>query len=208
MKRTDNYALQAQGAMDYFLRYDQEAIIRKLKLRSDADYLYTRMLCMPYRICRHTGRLQRQEGEAWVDANSHGEVMTLLDLVCDSREDRFLSSRWESMATFGLKFHQNLLEDRKDTFAEAIQENPDAFTQVCRSMRGEPIPGADLAFSVDFFDGMGIGIQFWEGDEEFAPRVRFLWDQNASMYLKYETMHFAIGLLRKRIMEEMKNLAA
>jgi len=208
MKRIDNYAIQAQNAMDYFLRYDQQTIIRKLKLSWDEDYLYTRMLCMPYRICRHTGKLQRQEGGNWIDANSHAEVMTLLDLVCDSREDRYLACQWESMATFGLKFHQNLLEDRVDAFAEAIQVNGAAFAQVCRSLGGQSIPGGDMAFSVDFFDGMGIGIQFWAGDEEFSPRVRFLWDANALMYLKYETMHFAIGLLRKRIMEEMKNLVA
>ena len=207
MKRTDNYILQAQGAMDYFLRYDQEAIIRKLKLKADENYLYTRMLSTPYRICRHTGRLQRQEGTVWVDANSHAEVMTLLDLVCDSREDRYLTGRWESMATFGLKFHQNLLEERVDPLAEAIQENPAAFAAACRSFGGGPIQGGDLGYCVDFFDAMGIGILFWEGDEEFSPQVRFLWDANALMYLKYETMHFAVGMLRKRIMDEMKKRA-
>ena len=208
MSRVNNYLIQAQQAKERFLTYDQDALIAKLRIPFDEDYLYVSMLGQRYRLDRRTGDLERLVGADWVDANTFGEVMTLLDLVCDSREDRYLACQWESMATFGLKFHQNLIEDRLDPFAEAIQANIPAFTQVCRSLGGKPISGGDLAFSVDFFDGMDIGIQFWEGDDEFSPRVRFLWDRNALMYLKYETMHFAIGLLRKRIMEEMKNLAA
>ena len=53
---------------------------------------------------------------------------------------------------------------------------------------------------------MKIAIQFWEGDEEFPPRVRWLWEENALMYLKYETMWFFLGLLRSRIRERMDTL--
>jgi hypothetical protein len=49
-----------------------------------------------------------------------------------------------------------------------------------------------------------VAIQFWEGDDEFPPRVRWLWDENALMYLKYETMWFALGLLRSTLRAEMK----
>ena len=44
---------------------------------------------------------------------------------------------------------------------------------------------------------------FWEGDEEFAPRLRFLWDENALQYLRFETMHMAASLLIKFIKERM-----
>ena len=33
--------------------------------------------------------------------------------------------------------------------------------------------------------------------------LRLLWDENALMYLKYETMYFAVGLLRQRFRELM-----
>ena len=56
---------------------------------------------------------------------------------------------------------------------------------------------------MELFDGLKIGILFWHGDEEFAPRLRWLWDANAGMYIRYETMYFAVGLLRKRLTEEM-----
>ena len=66
------------------------------------------------------------------------------------------------------------------------------------------VPGGDLGYAAELFDGLRIGIQFWFGDEEFFPRVRYLWDENALQYLRYETMYFAVSLLRRRIGEEMK----
>lgn len=208
MERTDNYQIQARQARQYFLRYDQTALIRKLNLKSDEDYLYAVMLCKLYRIHRRTGDIQRQGGEIWTDANTFSEVMVLLDLVCDSREDRWLTGRWKNMQSFGLMFHRNLLEDEKDPFAEAIQENMDAFRAVCREMKGISIPGGDISTAIELFDGLRIGILFWEGDEEFAPRVRILWDENALQYIKYETMHFAVGMLKSRILDKMKDLTA
>lgn len=200
----DNYRRQVEGAKQYFLRYDQQKLMEKLKLKADGNYLYTEMLCKPYRIHRATGNVQRLE-EQWVQTNDHGEVMTLLDLVCDSREDRRISGRWANMLSFGGMFHRNLLEEGEDSLARRIQENPEAFCRVCESMGTGRAPGGDLGGTFELFDGLKIALQFWYGDEEFAPRVRFLWDENALMYLKYETMWFALGMLRKRIAEEMDN---
>lgn len=208
MERVGNYEIQAQQARQYFLRYDQQHLIEKLNLKADEQFLYTKMLCKPYRISRTNGDLQRLEGGNWEDANTFAEVMVLLDLVCDSRDDRFLTGRWKNMQSFGLMFHRNLLEDDKDPFAQAIQENMDVFRAVCREMKGVSIPGGDISFAIELFDGLRIGILFWEGDEEFSPRVRILWDENAPMYIKYETMHFAVGMLKNRIMDKMKDLTA
>ena len=94
MSRVNNYLIQAQQAKDRFLTYNQQALIAKLRIPFDEDYLYVSMLGQRYRLARKNGDLERQVGKSWVDANSFGEVMTLLDLVCDSREDRFLAGRW------------------------------------------------------------------------------------------------------------------
>ena len=203
MKSKDNYRLQVEGAKKYFLRYDQARLIRKLDLRSDEDWLYTQMLCTDYRIHRCTGQIQRLDA-IWEETNDHGEVMTLLDLVCDSREDRFPTGRWQNMANFGALFHRSLAEDRADPLAEKIQADPAAFRRACEAMGGTPGPGGDISYALPFFDKLQVAIQFWEGDEEFSPRIRWLWDENALMYLKYETMWFAVGMLRSRIRAEME----
>lgn len=204
MARTNNYAIQAQQAKDRFLTYDQEKLIRKLRLRYDETYLYVKMLSQDYRIHRNSGDMERQNHGVWVDANSFGEIMTILDLVCDSREDRWLSCRWKNMLSFGLMFHQNLLEDAKDPWAQRFQEQEAAFRKACLTLGGTELPNGDAAYAIELFDGLCIAVQLWLGDEEFPPNLRFLWDENATMYIRYETMHYAKGLLLERIAEHME----
>ena len=106
MERRDNYRIQAGLAQQRFLGYDQQKLIEKLKLAHDEKYLYAPMLGQLHRICRATGALERQSGETWVDANSFGEVLTFLDLLCDSREDRFLAGSWKNLLDFGRIFQR------------------------------------------------------------------------------------------------------
>ena len=203
MARVNNYLIQARQAKERFLTYDQQALIRKGKLEADETWLYVSLLGERHRIHRATADIQRLAGETWVDANSYDEVMTLLDLVCDSREDRFLSGRWKNMQSFGLMFHQNLLEEQRDPYAQAFDADPEGLRRACLALGGEPFPQGDVAYAMELFDGLKVVIQLWQGDEEFPPSLRFLWDENALMYLKYETMYFAKALLLRRIQEKM-----
>ena len=204
MERVDNYLLQAQQAKRYFLRYDQNALIAKLDLKADDKYLYVNLLCEPYRIRRNSGDMERCHRGTWVDANSHGEVMTILDLVCDSRPDRFVTGRWKIMQAFGMRFHSGLLEKERDPWALRFDRDPESLHRACLALGGREIPGADISYSMEFFDGLPLCIQFWHGDEEFSPRLRYLWDENADRWLKYETMYFALNLLHDRMKEVLE----
>ena len=204
MERKNNYLIQARQAKEHFLEYDQQKLIRKLGLRADDTYLYPVFLGQKYRIHRETGDFSRWNGVEWVDANTFEEVLTLLDLICDSREDRFLTGRWKNMQAFGQMFHQNLLENERNPFARAIQEHPQAFRDACESIGGKVISSADIAYSIEVFDGLPIGLFFWEGDDEFEPRIRYFWDENASMYIRYETMYYAVNLLVQMIWDRMQ----
>ena len=203
MIRTNNYQIQARQAQDRFTTYDQDTLIAKLKLRHDPDFLYVTMLSETYRIHRKTGDISRETAGEWTDANSFSEVMTLLDLVCDSREDRRLTGRWKNMTDFGLMFHRNLTEVKNDPWADHFEANPEGFRRACESLRGVPYHRGDIAYVIELFDGLPILVQLWFGDEEFPAGLRFLWDENALMYLKYETMHYVKGLLLERIKERM-----
>lgn len=203
MERKDNYAIQARQARAYFLSYDQEALRRKLGLDMDGTYLYADMLCKRYRINRTTAEIQRQEGESWVSGESFEETMTLLDLICDSREDRSISGRWKNMLSFGLMFHRDLLDTAADPVAEAFARDPEGFAAACERLKGERLPQGDVGYGIELFDGLKIGIQLWLGDDEFPSRLKYMWDENALMYIKYETMYFARGLLLRRLRELM-----
>lgn len=201
MARVNNYLIQAQQAKTRFLTYDQEKLIKKLNLQADDAFLYMTLLYKSYRLSRTSGDLERLEGESWQDANTFEELLTLLDLLCDSRDDRYLSRRWQNMQTFGLQFHQNLLEDRADPFASRIDKNPEFLHNAAKVLAAEVIPGGDMGYAFELFDGLKIGLLFWHGDDEFFPRVRYLWDENAKQYIRYETMYYAVNLLRQRIEE-------
>jgi len=203
MARVNNYSIQAQQAKQRFTTYDHNALISKLKLPFDEAYLYAALLSEAYRIHRKTGDIHRKTEAGWADANSYEEVMTLLDLVCDSREDRFLSGSWKSMTDFGLMFHRNLLENKRDPWAEKFQADPEGFRKACEALGGKAFPLGDIAYAIELFDGLSILVQLWFGDEEFPAALRFLWDENALMYIKYETMYFAKGLLLQKISEHM-----
>jgi len=171
---TNNYLIQAQQAKDLFATYDQEKLIAKLKLRHDETYLYPVMFSETYRIHRKTGDIDRQTENGWVDANSFGEVMVLLDLVCDSREDRFVTGKWKNMTTFGLMFHKNLMEGRADPWAEKFEANPEGFRRACESFKGIPFPQGDIAYTLEVFDGLCLTLQLWFGDEDFPSGLKFL----------------------------------
>ena len=203
MKFVDNYAIQARQAKKRFLSYDQGQLIEKLGVSSDKEYIYVNLLCKQYRLHRETADLSRLE-DGWVDANTYEEIMTLLDLVCDCRSHRRISGEWKSMEAFGLQFHRNLLQNQKDSFAEHIHEHPEQFVSACEKLQGEKFPGGDMGYAMEVFDGLKVAILFWYGDEEFFPRLRYLWDKNALQYLRYETMYFALSVLRQRIQEEMQ----
>ena len=201
MARVNNYLIQAQQAKTRFLTYDQQKLIRKFDLQFDEQYLYVNLLCKQYRIDRVTGDLQRRDGAVWNDGNTYEEVMTLLDLLCDSRDDRCLAHSWQNMQTFGLQFHQNLLEERRDPTAERVDRNPQLLHRAAKALGAEAIAGGDIGYAFELFDGLKIGLLFWHGDDEFLPRIRYLWDANAKQYIRYETMYFAVDLLLRRIRE-------
>ena len=192
----DNYQIQMKNAQKYFLTYDQEKLIRKFRLKNDETYLYVTMFSCPYRLSRHTGKLERFRG-SWQDANTFGEVMTLLDILCDSREDRYLTGKWVSTQHFGKHIHTGLLEIEEDPLATAFDQELGSFVKACKALGGHPIPGGDEAYAIEVMDGLAIGILFWYGDEEFPAQLRFYWDENALMYIKYETMHYTLGYLRQ-----------
>ena len=197
---TDNYAIQLANAQKFFLTYDQEKLIKKFRLQSDENYLYITMFHAPYRLHRHTGKLERFADD-WQDANTFGEVMTLLDILCDSRDDRYLTGRWASTQQFGKHIHTGLLELERDNLADAFDANPGSLTKACTALGGRPIQGGDEAYAVEVMDGLEIGIFFWHADEEFPAQLRFYWDENALMYIRYETMHYTLGWLRSRLAE-------
>ena len=204
-ERRNNYLIQVEQAKKRFLTYDQQELIHRCGLRYDEQYLYTKLLSEEYRICRRSGDMERLHRGNWVDGNSFEEVLTLLDWLCDSRPDRYITGRWVSMITLGHSFHGSLQEKADDSHASLFDRKPEDFKAACRALKGEAMAGGDIGYAIELIDGLRIFVQLWHGDSEFAPRLRFLWDENTTRYIRYETAWYALGLLLTRLEENMQN---
>lgn len=203
-ERLNNYQIQVMQAKGRFLTYDQQELISRCALRFDEDYLYVTLLTEPYRIRRSTGDMERLHNGIWVDGNSFDEVMTILDWLCDSRPDRYITGHWINVVTHGHYFHGSLQENTSNPYAQLFDQNPEAFRSACEALKGEKLPGADIGYAIELMDGLRVFVQLWHGDDEFSPRLRCLWDENTNRYLRYETTWFTTGLLMERIKENMK----
>lgn len=195
----NNYQIAAAQAQKQFPRYDREAVCRKFHFLRDSQYYYPRLMDMSYRISWEDGKIERKTENSWVKTDSYEEIMTLLDLILGSREDRHLSGAFRSTQSFGNHYHDSLLGQGSDPLAEEFDAHPQKLQQQCRELGGIPFSQGDMAWELPFFEGLPVRMVFWHGDEEFPPRLIFYWDENALMYLKYETMHYAVAVLRRRL---------
>ena len=201
----NNYEIQVAQAKKHFLTYDQQELIKRCALRFDDAFFYIRFLSDDYRICRTSGDMQRFLDGQWKDGNSFGEVMTILDWLCDSAADRYITHRWTNIVTQGHYFHRSLQEEKKDADADFFDAHPQAFATACEALGGERVAGADIGYAIELVDGLRVLVQLWYGDEEFPPRLCCLWDENVLRYIRYETTWYALGLLVRRIRENMAN---
>ena len=128
--------------------------------------------------------------------------MTVLDWLCDSKKERGLTGRWVNLVSYGHFFHRALQEDGQDPDAEQFDEAPERFCKACEALGGERMTGGDISYAIELLDGLKILVQLWHGDEEFPARLRFLWDENTTQYIRYETTWFALGVLLRRLREE------
>ena len=200
MERRNNYAIQAEQARKLFCAHDLDAVARAHGLRTDADFLYLHLLSEDYRVSRSSGHIARREGEAWLPADGFDETLTIFDLLCDAKPGRHAVGTWRTTLDFGGQVHRGLLENEKPDALELLYDkDPARLRAACEMLGGEALPGADVSYALPFFEDLRIAVQFWHGDEEFSPRLRFLWDAAADQYLRYETMYYALSLLRTRL---------
>ena len=206
MNRTNNYEIARNSAAKLFLEWDQPRMIERCGLRADEEFLYIDFLRQPFRIRRATGEA---ENLALGRIANFDEALSLYDYLCRETPPPGLAGRWLSTNSLSnvaqsspnpSSYHQK--------WADRFQEHLSALERVLREL-GSPFPQGDAACVFPIFPGFDAVFQFWEGDDEFPPSVRFLWDENTPYYLRYETMYYVMGcfldLLDRRIAELEKN---
>ncbi|MBQ3575237.1 MAG: DUF3786 domain-containing protein [Clostridia bacterium] len=201
----DNYEIATIRARPLFLKWDQEKMIRKYRLEADEKYLYIRFLGEKYRIERVSGAVECIENG--VQAADFSSVMTIYDYLCRENEIPGMSGKWtriHSVKHAGQTSPNDVKMYQKH--ADHFQLHQDALKYAAAQM-GRPFPTGDIAFIFPIFDGFDGIFQFWEGDEEFPPSARFMWDDNIHHYLKFETIWYAAGKVFDLIYRHMGNFS-
>ena len=199
LPKRDNYALQAEAARLRFLTYDQSA----MPAERDGEFLYLSFCGLPCRISRSDGHIFRRESGGWRSADSHGEVLTIFDYLCDARPGRSAAGRFVSMASLGGHVHRELAA-ASGPLEKAIDQDPRRFRDACLALGGRSCDGGgDLCFELFLFPDLPLRLRFWHSDEEFPPRLDLLWDERCLEFLRYETVWYAAGVLRRLIFESM-----
>lgn len=205
MERKNNYLIQRERAKEYFLKFDQETIIEKYKLKWDAIYMYVDFFGASYRIRREDGQVERgEDGFSRAEEAGFSEVLSIFDFLCHGDRPFLPSGVWAPV---------NSLKNRPRTigvgtgtyeeYAKAFDEREGEFHRACEHMGASAIALGDIGYEFPVFGEMRVRMKFYRADEEFPAQAVFLWDQDTLLYVYYETVFYMMGFLCERILEIM-----
>ena len=203
----DNYEKQVYIGRELFLQHEQDKLIEKYGLEHDEEYLYLKYIGTEYRISRRDGAIAYSEGEEWMDCKEYTIVMTIYDFLCCSGQEILppLTGQWQPVGRFVTAGSSPSTDPFVEKYARAFSGKVEEVKQACICLGGkqmERLAGADLTFEMPVFQDFSVLFQFWDGDEEFQPKILLLWDKVSLSYLHFETTYYLQGDLLKAILQK------
>lgn len=209
MERISNYEITKYRVQGDFLKYDQEKMIEKFRLKHDENYLYINFIGHFYRINRQTGLLEWSEDGfvTCIEGDFH-EALTIYDLLCDSKENCQATGDYINLSSLSVlqssnkKLGDGLFGDRGKIF----DHKDELFCRACEKLGGKKAGKGDVAYEIPWFDYVSCRIQFWNSDEDFDAQLQIFMDKNILDFIRYETVWYAVGHLMRRLTEELEKI--
>ncbi len=195
-----NYEKMLLGAKELFLRRDQEEMIRIWGLEHDGESIRFELFSRPMTLDRKTARLGAAGGEDMPPINPVNDSMIVFDLLTRPSERPKLKGEWASISMLGGVIgagHDRLLGHDRD--AAFFSGAADALAEACRRMNGLPFGKSDVGYVIPVFRDFSAALQFWDGDDEFPARLKFLFDANALDFMHYETLWYVMEGITERL---------
>ena len=196
-KHINNYTTQAESARVDFLKWDQEKMIKRFNLKADDHFMYIDFFREMHSIDRHSGKVYSAAKN--VPAGFYA-IMSIYDVLCCSKAGAYLSGQWQTLT--GLSAHSNFGSSGRNPFglaAKKLSGNIGNLKDVCIRLGGQEATKADAGFVFEAFPFLPVVFQYWDGDDEFEPRIRFLFDKNTLDYIHFETAWYIVEHLLDRI---------
>ena len=203
-----NYEKQVYMGREYFLKYDQNMLIKKYGLEYDKEYLYLKYIGTEYRIHRADGAIEYKNGQKWKMCKEYTIVMTIYDLLCYSGEETVpsLTGQWQPVAGFATAGSSPSAEVFAKKYEKVFTGKAEKIRQACSYLGGIQQPrlaGADLTFEMPVVSYFSVLFQYWDADEEFPAKILILWDKVSMSYLHFETTYYLQGDLLETIARQM-----
>ncbi|MBQ4564030.1 MAG: DUF3786 domain-containing protein [Lachnospiraceae bacterium] len=206
-KSSSNYDAQVDIGKRIFLEYDQNKLIQKFGLRADEEWIYLTYLNTPCRISRQDGRIDECFDAVWEECRSYNTVMTIYDLLCYHKGPAapVLFGSWCPIGHFVVTGIQET-ESFTQKYALLFQDRVEKLQAACLQLGGSlkrSIAGADITCEIPVTNFFPVLLQFWEGDDEFSPKLMLMWDRNTDSFLHFETTFYLQGDLLERLRRQM-----
>ncbi|MCX7670401.1 MAG: DUF3786 domain-containing protein [Anaerolineae bacterium] len=88
----------------------------------------------------------------------------------------------------GLFYAQAFASHAEGVLAEKLGAHLGRFKQAAEALGGTPLDLADAAYRFQAFPRLAVAALLWEGDEDFPPQARILFDAHAGHYLPTEDL--------------------
>ena len=209
---TNNYEKQVYIGREWFLKYDQDKLIKKYGLKNDKDYMYLKYIGTEYRISRADGAVEYENKEKeWRVCKEYTIVMTIYDLLCHSGEETPLplTGQWQPVGGFVRTGSSPSTDVFTEKYEKAFSGKVEEVKQACICLGGKlqkRLAGADLTFEMPVALGFSVLFQFWDGDDEFPTKILILWDKASMSWLYFETTYYLQGDLLQAIMEKISQM--
>ena len=196
----DNYEISRDRAQEYFLGFDQDAIIRAWDLEHDETNLYVSFFGRDYAVSRKEGTVTRRwSGEA----AGFGEVLSIFDLLCHEGTNKTVSGQYAPVNSLKGRPPMGVGTDFHTGIAARFDQDVEAFCQACLALGGNPVNMGDLGFRFPVFGELSVILKVYRADEDFPASLTLLWDENMLQFVFYETVFYMAGYLLGAIREHM-----
>ena len=207
-------------------------MLRRIPLRYDNKYLYISMLDAEMRVSRETGqaevkteepagrRMYVQHSSAETECRDiaaeyevcvdYATVMTVYDVLCYSEEIPVLSGMWCPLNSLQVTLSNPDADLFTRKYAGVFSGKIRELREACIRIGGtEPsvTAHADVCWQFDIFPFFPVQFRFWDGDDEFEPKIQLLWDKNSLKFMHFETLYYVMGILLERLEKEIARIA-
>ena len=213
-ERRNNYEYAKEKIRPEFLKYDQEAMIRRFSLKYDREFLYLPFIGTEYRVNRQSGEVERliptTSGKTEMlqpEPGDYMEALSIYDILCYAKPDAALSGRWCLVNSLpGVGQNNGLGDNAVTEDARYFDGNPAAYQAACRELGGKEIPCGDIGYEIPVYPFYPVRLRFYLSDEEFPAQLSVLFDENTLRYMHYETTYYVVSCLMRAIRSRMQKL--